>query len=47
MLTEFCQLRGHLSHLIQKDNSMARVRNELRNLQGQLFTERVAMSTIS
>ena len=45
LLTEFCQMRTHLNHLVKRDNELASARNDLRNLQGQLFTERVAMST--
>lgn len=45
LLTEFCQMRSYLNHLVTRDNELASVRNDLRNLQGQLFTERVAMST--
>ena len=45
LLTEFCQMRGYLNHLVKRDNELAAARNDLRNLQGQLFTERVAMST--
>jgi len=31
--------------MVERDNQLAAARNDLRNLQGQLFTERVAMST--
>lgn len=45
LLTEFCQMRSNLQQQIRRDNELASARNDLRNLQSQLFTERVAMST--
>ena len=44
LLTEFDGLKKQLKHLVEKDNSLAKVRNDLRNMQSQLFAERVSMS---
>lgn len=40
-------MRSHLNHLVKRDNELAAARNDLRNLQGQLFSERVSMSTMN
>ena len=32
LLTEFCQMRTHLNHLVSRDNELAVARNDLRNL---------------
>ena len=34
LLTEFCQMRSNLNHIVRRDNQLAAVRNDLKNLQG-------------
>ena len=44
LLAEFKSIQSQLKHLVQRDNGLAKVRNDLRNMQSQLFAERVSMS---
>ena len=44
LLADFKSIQSNLKHLVQKDNGLAKVRNDLRNMQSQLFAERVSMS---
>lgn len=44
LLAEFESIQIQLKHLVERDNGLAKVRNDLRNMQSQLFAERVSMS---
>jgi len=45
MLTELKSMRTEFSQLIKLDNSLSHIASDYKTLQGQLFAERVSMST--
>jgi len=45
MLTELKSMRTEFSQLIKLDNSLSHIASDYKSLQGQLFAERVSMST--
>jgi hypothetical protein len=45
MLAELKSMKTEFSQLINLDNSFAKINNEYRNLQSQLFSERISMTT--